>query len=346
MTGGPTRILAVARRILRQFRRDPRTLALVLLAPTLVLTLLSEIFEGDEYRPTIATVGLPEPMARALESHGANVVSMEASEAEDALAAARVDAVLSMDGWRPNLRIEGSDPAKSQAVMLALHEAAGDVSPLAARGKPEVSFLHGSADMDPFDSFGPILLGFIVFFFTFIVSGISFVRERTSGTLERMLATPLRRWEVVGGYALGFAGVVVLQSSLLVTVSVYLLDMGLAGSFGWLLAVALLLAAAAMTLAMFLSAYARTEFQMIQFVPVVMIPQIFFAGIFPLEAMAPWLRWIGRVLPLTYGARAMRQVMVRGAGLGAIAPDLAVLAAFALVFLAANVRALKRVRAI
>ena len=172
------------------------------------------------------------------------------------------------------------------------------------------------------------------------------MQERRSGTLERMLTTPLRRHELVLGYALGFSVVVLAQASLVAAVSVYLLDMMLVGDFVWLLAITLLLATTALAIGMFVSAFARSEFQVLQFIPVIIIPQVFFSGLFPLESMAPWLRGVGEALPLTYGAHAMRQVMIRGAGWDGISTDLIVLAGFTVVCLAANVLALKRYRSI
>src|SRR6185436_15906805 len=113
--------------------------------------------------------------------------------------------------------------------------------------EPHITFMHGSPSMSPFDNFGPVLVGFLVFFFVFMISGIAFVRERTSGTLERTLATPIRRWELVIGYALAFATLVIVQSAIIAVASVYLFGMLLAGSFAWLLVITLLLAISAMT---------------------------------------------------------------------------------------------------
>lgn len=340
------RAFAVARRLWRQLLRDRRTLALMLMAPLLVLTLLSFVFDAAPYRPTLALVDVPDRVAEALGNTECTVLRLDAGAADAAIRARRVDAVVTYRIGRPHILMEGSDPAAVQAVSLAFLEAARSLLPANLPFAPEVAYLHGSAEMEPFDNFGPVLLGFLVFFFTFIVSGVSFVRERTTGTLERMLSTPVRRGEIVAGYALGFAGVVTVQSALIATVSVKYLDMMLVGSFAWLLAITLLLAATAMTLGMLLSTFARNEFQMFQFVPLVIIPQIFFSGLFPLETMAPWLRGVGRALPLTYGASALREVMIRGGGWETLRGDVAVLAAFALGFAAVNVWALRRYRSV
>jgi ABC-2 type transport system permease protein len=334
--------------VLRQFKGDKRTLALMLVAPNIILTLLALIFGGDNYQAHLVTVDLPDALVEALDvdrgDGSARLEEMSLSEAQAALARGEADALIRFEQGRPHVTFEGSDPAKIRAVRLALIEAMRASSPLAAQTAPELHYLHGGAEMSAFDNFGPVLLGFFVFFFTFLVSGVTFVQERRSGTLERMLATPIRRHELVIGYALGFSVVVIVQASLVVAVSVYLLDMMLVGAFGWLLLITLLLATTALAIGMFISAFARSEFQVFQFIPIVIVPQVFFSGLFPLEAMAPWLRVIGDVLPLTYGAHAMREVMIRGAGFEGIALDLGVLAGFTIVCLGANVLALNQYR--
>lgn len=338
-----SRILAVARRVLLQLKGDKRTLALMFVAPLLIITLLWVLFDSEPYHPKLATVDLNDFWVTALRESGAKVRALGREEAEQALRRRDVDAVIEIRNRKPHIWMEGSDPARSLAVGQAMIKAGGKLMPFRPP-EPEIEFLHGSVAMNPFDNFGPVLLGFLVFFFTFIVSGISFVRERQTGTLERMLSTPVRRHEVVLGYILGFAVVVVLQSSLMTTYSLFVLGMMLKGSFVWLLVVVLLLAATALCLGMLLSAFARTEFQMLQFIPLVIVPQVFFSGIFPTETMPPWLVMIGRAFPLTYAADAMREVMIRGGGWREIWRELLILAGLALLLAVANVRALKRYR--
>ena len=338
------RTIAVARRILQQLRRDRRTVAMILFAPILILSLVWMIFDGDPYPTHVAVVNVPPPLINALKNLDVEVVVASAAEADALIRVDEVDAVLTFSGSSLMVLLEGSKPLARQSVMIALQQAVGALATVSSPITPEIAFLHGDLDLAPFDSFGPVLLGLIVFMFTFMISGISFVRERTSGTLERMMATPLRRWEVVLGYVLAFLVVMAVQVVLITSVSVFLLDMMLAGSFVWLLIITMLLAATALTLGMLLSAAARTEFQMIQFIPLVIIPQVFFSGLFPLETIDPWLRGIGTVFPLTYGAEAMREVMIRGGGWAEIWPNLAFLGALSLGFLIINIFALKKYR--
>lgn len=346
------RIRALIIRILRQFIRDKRTMALMIAAPLLIISLMYLVFNGDTYIPKIATVGVPAPLASAAAANGASVTDYPAiDDAEQALLDSKADAYLTLDGQTPRVKLEGSDPSKNRAVMLLLQktfqsQTAAQTPAAMAPASPKFEYLYGSADMASFDSFGPVLIGVFAFFFVFLISGISFLKERTSGTLERLLATPLRRWEIVVGYIAGFGIFTLLQAVLIAWYTIHVLGMMMAGSFWYVLLITLLLSMTALTFGTFLSAFANTEFQMMQFIPLVIVPQVFFSGLFDLDSMSRWLRWLAHLMPLKYGADAMRNVMVRGQGWDSIATDIFVLLGLSLFFMAANVLALRKHRKI
>ena len=212
--------------------------------------------------------------------------------------------------------------------------------------QPNVTYLHGSEDMASFDSFGPVLIGFFSFFFVFMLAGVSFLRERTSGTLERLLATPIRRFEVVLGYLSGFGLFTLLQAALIAWFAIDVLGLYMDGSIWLVLIMNLLLSLTALTLGTLLSSFASNEFQIIQFIPLVVVPQVFFSGLFNLEAMTPWLQKLSHIMPLYYGADAMRGIMIRGEGWSDIQTDIYVLIGFSTVFALLNVLALRKHRAI
>jgi len=162
--------------------------------------------------------------------------------------------------------------------------------------------------------------------------------------LARLLATPLRRWEIVLGYVIGFGIFTTLQASLISWFAIEVLGMMMEGSFMYVLLITFLLAMTALTLGTLLSAFANNELQMIQFIPLVIVPQIFFSGLFNLETMAEWLRSLSVVMPLTYGADALREIMIRGNGWQEIAVDVYILLGFSLLFMVLNVVALKQYR--
>jgi ABC-2 type transport system permease protein len=346
------RIKALTIRILRQIIRDKRTMALMIMAPILILTMMNLVFNGDPYEPKVGLVGIPQPLQTKLNLKDANITEYETTKAAKAdLNDREIDAYIEFTNNQPSITLEGSDPSINGAVIKWVQTA---FKPLQAQAQvqtqaptaaePEVSFLHGAADMSQFDYFGPVLLGFFVFFFVFLIAGVSFLRERTSGTLERLLSSPLRKWEIVIGYVLGFGVFTMIQATIIASFAIYILDMQMVGTFWYVLLIILLLSMSALTLGTLLSAFANNELQMIQFIPLVVVPQIFFSGLFNLETITDWLSWIGVVTPLYYAANALRDVMVRGLGWDMIYQDLIVLAGFSLLFITLNILALKKYR--
>ncbi|MEJ9111182.1 ABC transporter permease [Bacillus paramobilis] len=338
------RVTGLIIRIIRQFFRDKRSLAMMFGAPMLLLWLLSLVFTQKDYVPHIAVVDMPAQLVKVMENQEATIYEYSKEKAMSELEKQKVDAVIHLESGKMNIVLEGSDSSKNRAVLQILQKSTekNDVSIM----KPEVNYLHGSKDFTMFDGLGPVLIGFFTFFFVFILSGVSFVRERLSGTLERLLSTPVRRWEIVVGYIVGFGIFAFIQSIIIVSFSVYILDLYVAGSIWLTLLITCMLSLTALTLGTFLSAYANNEFQMIQFIPLVIVPQIFFSGLFPIESMNKWLQILGKLFPLTYGADAMRQVMIRNQGITEIALDLTVLLLFSLLFAIGNVFALKKHRKI
>ncbi|MEN1936164.1 ABC transporter permease [Paenibacillus sp. 102] len=338
------RVSGVIIRIIRQFLRDKRSLAMMFGAPMLLLWLLSLVFTQKDYIPQIALVDVPAPIVESMKKQDATIYEYGKEDARSKLENQQIDAIITLENGKVNVLLEGSDSSKNRAVLQVLQK--GTEKNEMPGLKTEIDFLHGSADFTMFDGLGPVLIGFFTFFFVFILSGVSFVRERLSGTLERLLSTPVRRWEIVVGYIVGFGIFAFLQSVIIVSFSVYILDLYVAGSPWLTLLITCMLSLTALTLGTFLSAYANNEFQMIQFIPLVIVPQIFFSGLFPMESMNKWLQMLGKLFPLTYGADAMRQVMIRNQGFNEIASDLGVLLLFALLFAVGNVYALRKHRRI
>jgi ABC-2 type transport system permease protein len=345
------RIRALILRIVRQFIHDKRSMALLIVAPLLVLSLMYLVFNGNTYQPKLGTLQLPDSISQSLSAKGADVTTFNtADEAEAALADQQLDAIIQLEGAIPHVKLEGSDPAKNRAVMLliqkALQEHASAPKQASNPSAPVFDYLYGSADMSSFDNFSPVFIGLFAFFFVFLIAGVSFLRERTSGTLERLLATPLRRWEIVVGYMAGFGIFTGLQAVLIAGYTIGVLGSLMVGSFGYVLLIMLLLSLTALSFGTFLSAFANSEFQMIQFIPLVIVPQVFFSGLFNLDSISPWLRWLAHITPLKYGADALRNVMIRGEGWSSIALDVYILLALSLIFMAANVLALRKHRKI
>ncbi|MEH7443300.1 ABC transporter permease [Bacillus sp. JJ1122] len=342
------RISALVIRIIRQFLRDKRTLAMMLVAPLLILTMLHLVFNGENYVPKVGLVNVPDAVIEKLDLKDVKMNEYDSEKAakDDALDR-EIDGYLLFDGpVLDKIVLEGSDPSVNGAFMKQIQEATKPLLPAAGQMELNVHYLHGSEDMGQFDYFGPVLLGFFAFFFVFIISGISFLRERTSGTLEKLLSSPLRKWEIVIGYVLGFGIFTMLQATLIAWYAIYILGMLMEGSFIYVLLITLMLSMTALTLGILLSAFANNEFQMIQFIPLIIVPQFFFSGLINLDTISDWLSWLGPITPLYYAAEALRDIMVRGYGWDAIYGNLLIMAGFSVVFILLNILALRKHRAV
>jgi ABC-2 type transport system permease protein len=195
---------------------------------------------------------------------------------------------------------------------------------------------------DLFNRFGPGLLAIFPFIVMFLVTSVTTLRERSSGTLERLLAMPMGKLDFLGGYALAFGLVATVQAALAVVLSVGVLGLDISGPV-WLLGlVAVADAVLGTALGLFVSAFAQTEFQAVQFMPLFVIPQILLCGLFvPREALPEVLHRISDVLPLSYATDAM-QSLVASSVTSEVWRDLGIVAAFAVAALALGAATLRR----
>jgi ABC-2 type transport system permease protein len=382
-------VAAVTRRVVEGIRRDHRTLALIIAVPLVVIALLGWIIRGSstpEIRLLVVNAGgaagaiVSNALLDATDTEPIVVIDggtdPEAARAhvadDEADAALIVPASFGPDilaGNQPTIDIvtPGISPAEEAGVVAQIGALISttirdSLPPEVATRIPTIEreTVYLPPDADELDAIAPVFLGYFAYFFVFLLTGISFLRERIGGTLERLLATPVTRGEIVLGYSLGFGLFATLQVLLLTAYVLAGIDvpaigplpaftMGLdvpsAGSVLLILAIALLLAFGAVSLGIFLSTFARTELQVIQFIPLVIVPQGLLGGIFwPIETLPELLQPIARVLPVTYAVEGLRAVMITGADLASptVQVDLVVLAAIALVFVLLAARTIRR----
>jgi ABC-2 type transport system permease protein len=204
----------------------------------------------------------------------------------------------------------------------------------------DVPSLPGQPEI--FDRLAPALLAIFPFIVMFLVTSVTTLRERGSGTLERLLALPMGKGDFLVGYALAFGLVAALQSALAVGLSVGLLGLDIAGPVWLLMVVAVVDALLGTALGLFVSAFARTEFQAVQFMPALVVPQILLCGLFvPRDRLPDVLGTVSDLLPLSYAVDAMCSVR-DAADVGGVWGDLAVIAAYVLVGLALGAATLRR----
>jgi len=205
--------------------------------------------------------------------------------------------------------------------------------------------IHALFDSRPavFQSLGVPLLGLFPFVAMFIVTSITMLRERVSGTLERLMTTPLGRGDLLVGYALAFAVVAAVQVTLVSVLSFGLLGLDSGHRAVFVVALAIANAVLGMSLGLFASAFARTEFQAVQFMPAFILPQILLCGlIVPRDEMAEWLRVVSAVMPLTYAYDALAQLASPAALSARFWADVAVVAGVTVLALGLGAATLRR----
>ena len=193
-----------------------------------------------------------------------------------------------------------------------------------------------------FSSLGPALLALIPFIIMFLVTSVTTLRERTSGTLERLLAMPMGKLDFLLGYAIAFGVVAAVQSALAVGLCVWVLDLTIVGATWMLMVVAVVDAVLGTAMGLFVSAFARTEFQAVQFMPAVVIPQLLLCGLFvPRDQLPRTLEVISDVLPLSYAVDAMQKV-ASSTETGEVWGDIAIISAYVVAALALGALTLRR----
>jgi ABC-2 type transport system permease protein len=194
-----------------------------------------------------------------------------------------------------------------------------------------------------FDRIGAPLLGIFPFIIMFIVTSITMLRERTTGTLERLMTTPLAKLDLLVGYALAFALVAAAQATVVSLVAFGLLGLETVGAAWIVVLLAVANATLGMSLGLFVSAFASTEFQAVQFMPAIVFPQLLLCGLLvPRERMADALEAAAAVLPLTYSYDALSRVTASGVLDARLAADVLVVVAVTLLALALGAATLRR----
>lgn len=351
------RTIALINRIIKQMFRDKRTLGLLFIAPLIVLTLMYLVFNGETVEPIIGAENVDQQLIEQLEEVDIQVKQFESIDnTEAAIIEHELDGFLNMTKDETLLTLLNSDPSQTKALQMKVNQVMNKIFQTkllkhsdmdidkSAMDSMKTEYIYGSSKTEAFDVFSPILIGFFVFFFVFLIAGIGLLKERTTGTLERLMATPIRRGEIITAYLIGFGLFAVLQTIIIVIYSINVLDIVLIGSIWNVILINLILALVALSLGTLLSSFATSEFQMVQFIPIVIVPQIFFSGIFPLDAMANWLQGFAKIMPLYYAADALKGVMYKGEGLLDISSDIYVLIGFAIIFIVLNLFALKKYR--
>ena len=357
------RTIAIAKKVIKELLRDKRTLAMMFVAPVFIMWLMNLMFSASTtVNVKLATQDLPTGLVTKMDEldHVDIETYQDLYQAKEALANEKVDAVISYKDGEYQVDYANTDASKTSMIRQVLRTSIVNegTDQLLSRVKqalpqlkldekaPEIkeSYQYGDKNTGFFARMIPILIGFVVFFFVFLISGMALLKERTSGTLERLLATPVKRSEIVYGYMLSYGIIAIFQTAVVVLAAIWLLDVEVVGSILNVIIVNVVLALVALAFGILLSTLAKSEFQMMQFIPLVIMPQLFFSGIIPLSSMGEWAPTVGKFLPLTYSGDAISQIILYGHNLGDILSNLGVLMIFLIILTILNIVGLRRYR--
>ncbi|MCD1294691.1 hypothetical protein CUJ83_06715 [Methanocella sp. CWC-04] len=354
------RIISLAVRIVTQCVRDRRTMALIIIVPSLVMALLGYFFATDvtgdivlgivDEDQGMGGIKLSTMIADELRTYSnITVVSVDAADADRLIKDKEIDGAVffskdftsdTMVSKKLDMDIltEGVDQARSMAISMSVHNATiSTIAKVTQKGEEGLQVNVNSAvkyadGYSMLDLFAPYLLGLIAFFFVFMFTGVTFLRERSFGTFERLLVSPITRSEIILGYMLGFSVFAFIQSIIILLFAIFVLNVKIAGDVYSVIALQLLLTIVGVNLGILCSSFAKNELQAVQFIPLFIIPQVFLDGMFwPISTLPEYLQVFSYIMPLTYANDALQNIMVRGYSLGDVWLDIAVLIVMALV---------------
>ncbi len=333
-------MLAITSRILKQLLNDKRTLGLLMVAPMLIITLLYFVLGDSTVNMQIGIKNSNDQINQIFNEYG-DVVSFDESKSiEELLKDQDLDVYIEI-GETPQLYFLENDATKVKIISDAFNEilTVSNTSP-----RILMNFIYGAEIDTTFASIAFVLLGYIPFFFILLLSGIAFVGERTKGTLERLLMTPVSRVSVVSGYTVAYGIVGAIQGTMLVLYVKYVLQVPFMGSLLEAIIIMIVLAFSAVSIGSFISIFAKTEFQVIQAIPIVVIPQVFFAGLFTIGDLPFHIQNIKYIMPIYYGCTALKHILIWGTSILNELPFVLLLVGVTLLFSILNVFSLKKYR--
>ncbi|OIO03575.1 hypothetical protein COY52_11600 [Candidatus Desantisbacteria bacterium CG_4_10_14_0_8_um_filter_48_22] len=387
------RIAAMALRIIRQFLRDKRTLALVFIVPIVVFTLFGILFKTESANIRVGVINSDKGAERTIvepprtfppipvikkvkinvgqkfveglkENGGFDIIELAGGDTEKVIRENRLDGLLLFaedfsgniidgKGIRFGLVIEGTSYSKKVVLENQFEKFFSKTIPgLLIQGTPletnlkveiDTRYVYGGKKFTNIDYFSPVFIAFFVFFLTFLLTIISFLRERAYGTMERLFASPLTKMELILGYSLGFSIFALAQSALVLFFTLYVLKINYMGSIYLLFALNAIFAVGAVNMGILLSFFAKNELQAVQFIPIVIVPQVFLSGlIWPIRDLPGYLKPLSYIMPLTYASSAIEGVMIKGFGLGQIGFEFVMLILFAFLMMLLGSLVLKR----
>ncbi len=315
--------IAVAEKCIREIFADKRTVMMMLVMPIMVLTLIYLLFNGPVTTFDVGYVGTSNDVD--LKANTINYQQfMSEDEAINALNSKDIDGIIIFDELKKSISIPkelqvmtnknsidvdtpkytiitgGDDPITDPGVVQAITDTLDIDNDILT-----TEALNDKYTME--DYLTIYLMEFVIFFFTFLIVGMSFLKERKNATLQRMLTYDISRLSIVTGYLIGFGLIAVLQTIIVQLYSVYVLGIYIIGNIGLSIITNIIFAFVAIALGSLISTLASTEFQVMQFIPIIILPQVIFSGILP---YGTWYQKVSDIFPLTWAFKAQKNLLL------------------------------------
>ncbi len=376
------RTLAVTKRLFREMKNDKRTIAMIFIAPIFAMFVFGLAFSGevhdvkliivteDEgyiYPGTNITISISKNIVSNLDTEVLDIKHMDdLNDAKSEVKDGKAYGVLYFPNNFSNdvlIKISNNSYSGNTTMNLFLDKSninvASEVSKSVSDALMNTIEDSGSElpinletdkaifgqDAEFIDFFVPGIMAFVVYLLTTLLTLITFVSERGTGTLDRLLTTPIKESEIIGGYAIAFSIMGTIQAAFLLTIGIIIFDIMIVGNVLLAFAVIAILAISCQGLGILLSSLARREAQAVQFLPFIILPVFLLSGIFwPIEAIPSWLRPVSYLVPPTYAVNACRGVFLKGWGIDMIWQDILALIGFAVLFIFLAILSLKKRR--
>jgi ABC-2 type transport system permease protein len=348
------RSLALTVRIWRQIRRDRRTMGLVVFVPIAfvlmfgyglsvkVANVRTGYIDNDHpaFGPDLSN-NIVEALANDTTVALSNITGTSLQDADELIRNGQYTCVICFPenfsrtlvthtgNVTVNILIDNSNPQVSQAVLAGIHLAMEKQLTKGSSIAFETTYVFGSEDLKTIDYMAPGIVSFAIMIIAILLSVVMLVRERREGTLERVLASPATKMEIVLGYMFAFSVISAVQSTIVLGLAILLFNLTIRGSIVLAYAIIVLFAMGSLSMGIALSVLAKTELQAVQFVPMIIFPSIILGGLLiPIESMPSWLQVFAYLIPMTYSTQALRDVMVKGLDITAVYGDILVLLIF------------------
>jgi ABC-2 type transport system permease protein len=338
------RSIALTVRLWRQIRRDRRTMGLVVLVPIAFVLMFGYGFsikvanvktgyiddDHPQFGPDLSN-SIIEALANDTTVALSNITGTSLEDANTLISTGQYSCIIYFPenfsrtlithtgNVTVNILIDNSNPQIGQAVLASIHLAMEKELTKGSNIGFDTMYVYGSENMKTIDYMAPGIVSFAIMIIAIMLSVVMLVRERRDGTLERVLASPATKIEIVLGYMFAFSVISAVQSTIVLGLAILLFNLTINGSILLTYFIIVLFSMGSLTMGIALSVLAKTELQAVQFVPMIIFPSIIFGGLLiPIETMPSWLQIISYLIPMTYSTEALRDVMVKGLDITAV----------------------------